>query len=155
MKKTLFVLAALAAVFIGFSACSNGSSDDNGGGGTPSVQQSDLYGAYWGSLEVKTPGEVHIKKMCIEIQENSVALHNNVMPFSYKVITFTDNKDGTWLIGCYNEGEDTTKPSTHVRVTVDTTKSPFSCKPYIVPMAGFTDCGDCIKGKPYDNEFIG
>lgn len=36
MKKTLFVLAALAAVFIGFSACSNGSSDDNGGG-TPEV----------------------------------------------------------------------------------------------------------------------
>ena len=50
MKKTLFVLAALAAVFIGFSACSNGSSDDNN---TPTVvQESDLYGTYWGYLEV-------------------------------------------------------------------------------------------------------
>ena len=152
MKKILFILAALAAVLVGFSGCSNGSSDDN----TPTVvQQSDLYGAYWGSLEVKVEDEVHIKKMCIEIQENSVALHNNVMPFSYKVITFTDNKDGTWLVGCYSEGEDTTQPTTHVRITVDTTKSPFSCKPYIVPMAGFTDCGDCIKGKPYNHEFIG
>ena len=35
MKKTLFVLAALAAVFIGFSACSNGSSDDN----TPTAKE--------------------------------------------------------------------------------------------------------------------
>nr|WP_180487393.1 hypothetical protein [Treponema socranskii] len=153
MKKILFVLTALAAVLIGFSACSNGSSDDNGGGGTPSVQQSDLYGAYWGSLEVKASGEVHIKKMCIEIQENSVALHNNVMGFPYYVITFTDNKDGTWLVGCYNTGEDTSQPSKHVRITVDTTKLPFSCKPYVVPMGDFTKFSDCIKGKPYNNEF--
>ena len=151
MKKTLFVLAALAAVLIGFGACSNGSSDDNN---TPTVvQQSDLYGAYWGSLEVKTPDEVHIKKMCIEIQENSVALHNNVMPFSYKVITFTDNKDGTWLVGCYDKGEDTSQPSKHVQITVDTTKLPFSCKPYVVPMGDFTKFGDCIKGEPYDGRF--
>ena len=33
MKKILFVLAALTAVGIGFTACSNGSSDNNGGGG--------------------------------------------------------------------------------------------------------------------------
>ena len=36
MKKTLFVLAALAAVLVGFSACSNGSSDDNN---TPTAKE--------------------------------------------------------------------------------------------------------------------
>lgn len=152
MKKTLFILAALAAVLVGFGGCSNGSSDDN----TPTVKQSDLYGSYWGSLTVTVPPDVvKTEEMCIEIKKDFVALHNNVMPFSYKVITFTDNKDGTWLIGCYANGEDTTQPSTHVSVTVDITKNPFSCKPVIVPMAGFADPGDCIKGKPYNKEFKG
>ncbi|QTQ13796.1 hypothetical protein HRQ91_04610 [Treponema parvum] len=43
MKKYMFIAAALAAVLVGFSACSNGSSDNNtptipgGGSGTPEV----------------------------------------------------------------------------------------------------------------------
>ena len=38
MKKILFVLAALTAVGIGFTACSNGSSDNNGGGIKPAAK---------------------------------------------------------------------------------------------------------------------
>ena len=68
MKKTLFVLAALAAVLVGFGACSNGSSDDN----TPTVvQQSDLYGSYWGSLEVAGAKF----DMCMEIKKDFAGIH--------------------------------------------------------------------------------
>ena len=147
MKKTLFVLAALAAVLVGFSACSNGSSDDNN---TPTVvQQIDLYGSYWGSLEVAGAKF----DMCMEIKKDFAGIHSDEMGFSYYVITFTDNKDGTWLVGCYEKGEDTSQPSKHVQITVDTTKLPFSCKPYVVPMGDFTKFGDCIKGEPYDGRF--
>ena len=147
MKKTLFVLAALAAVLIGFSACSNGSSDDNN---TPTVvQQSDLYGSYWGSLEVAGAKF----DMCMEIKKDFAGIHSDEMGFPYHVITFTDNKNGTWLVGCYDKGEDTSQPSKHVQITVDTTKLPFSCKPYVVPMGDFTKFGDCIKGEPYDGRF--
>ncbi|WP_315329744.1 hypothetical protein [Treponema socranskii] len=147
MKKTLFVLAALAAVLVGFSACSNGSSDDNN---TPTVvQQSDLYGSYWGSLEVAGAKF----DMCMEIKKDFAGIHSDEMGFPYHVITFTDNKNGTWLVGCYDKGEDTSQPSKHVQITVDTTKLPFSCKPYVVPMGDFTKFGDCIKGEPYDGRF--
>ena len=146
MKKTLFVLAALAAVLIGFSACSNGSSDDN----TPTVvQESDLYGSYWGSLEVAGAKF----DMCMEIKKDFAGIYSDEMGFPYHVITFTDNKNGTWLVGCYDKGEDTSQPSKHVQITVDTTKLPFSCKPYVVPMGDFTKFGDCIKGEPYDGRF--
>ena len=147
MKKTLFVLAALAAVLVGFSACSNGSSDDNN---TPTVvQQIDLYGSYWGSLEVAGAKF----DMCMEIKKDFAGIHSDEMGFPYHVITFTDNKNGTWLVGCYDKGEDTSQPSKHVQITVDTTKLPFSCKPYVVPMGDFTKFGDCIKGEPYDGRF--
>jgi len=147
MKKTLFVLAALAAVLVGFGACSNGSSDDNN---TPTVvQQSDLYGSYWGSLEVAGAKF----DMCMEIKKDFAGIHSDEMGFPYHVITFTDNKNGTWLVGCYDKGEDTSQPSKHVQITVDTTKLPFSCKPYVVPMGDFTKFGDCIKGEPYDGRF--
>ena len=147
MRKTLFVLAALAAVLVGFSACSNGSSDDNN---TPTVvQQSDLYGSYWGSLEVAGAKF----DMCMEIKKDFAGIHSDEMGFPYHVITFTDNKNGTWLVGCYDKGEDTSQPSKHVQITVDTTKLPFSCKPYVVPMGDFTKFGDCIKGEPYDGRF--
>ena len=149
MKKTLFVLTVLVIALVGFAGCSNGSSDDNGGGGTPSVQQSDLYGTYWGYLEV-SGGKFD---MCMEIKKDFAGIHSDQMGFPYHVITFTDNKNGTWLVGCYNTGEDTSQPSKHVRITVDTTKNPFSCKPYVVPMGDFTKFSDCIKGKPYNNEF--
>ena len=147
MKKTLFVLAALAAVLVGFSACSNGSSDDNN---TPTVvQQIDLYGSYWGSLSVAGAKF----DMCMEIKKDFAGIHSDEMGFPYHVITFTDNKNGTWLVGCYDKGEDTSQPSKHVQITVDTTKLPFSCKPYVVPMGDFTKFGDCIKGEPYDGRF--
>ena len=146
MKKILFILAALAAVLVGFSGCSNGSSDDN----TPTVvQQSDLYGSYWGSLEVAGAKF----DMCMEIKKDFAGIHSDEMGFPYHVITFTDNKNGTWLVGCYDKGEDTSQPSKHVQITVDTTKLPFSCKPYVVPMGDFTKFGDCIKGEPYDGRF--
>ena len=146
MKKTLFVLAALAAVLVGLGACSNGSSDDN----TPTVvQESDLYGSYWGSLEVAGAKF----EMCMEIKKDFAGIHSDEMGFPYHVITFTDNKNGTWLVGCYDKGEDTSQPSKHVQITVDTTKLPFSCKPYVVPMGDFTKFGDCIKGEPYDGRF--
>ena len=45
MKKILFVLAALTAVGIGFTACSNGSSDNNGGGGIKPAAQTYKVGA--------------------------------------------------------------------------------------------------------------
>ena len=146
MKKTLFVLAALVIALVGFAGCSNGSSDDN----TPTVvQESDLYGSYWGSLEVAGAKF----DMCMEIKKDFAGIHSDEMGFPYHVITFTDNKNGTWLVGCYDKGEDTSQPSKHVQITVDTTKLPFSCKPYVVPMGDFTKFGDCIKGEPYDGRF--
>ncbi|MBC6720748.1 hypothetical protein [Treponema sp. Marseille-Q4130] len=45
MKKILFVLAALTAVGIGFTACSNGSSDNNGGGGIKPAAKTYKVGA--------------------------------------------------------------------------------------------------------------
>lgn len=153
MKKMFLVMAALAAVFIGFVSCNqpNSSNTGNGGGGnTPTVvQERDVYGSYWGSLEVAGAKF----DMCMEIKKDFASIHSDEMGYSYDVITFTDNKDGTWLVGCYSKGEDTTKPSKHVRITVNTKKKPFSCKPYIVPMGDFTKFSDCIKGKPYDGSF--
>ena len=152
MKKMFFVMAALTAVCIGFAGCNqpNSSKPNNGGSNTPTVvQERDVYGSYWGSLEVAGAKF----DMCMEIKKDFASIHSDEMGYSYDVITFTDNKDGTWLVGCYSKGEDTTKPSKHVRITVNTKKKPFSCKPYIVPMGDFTKFSDCIKGKPYDGSF--
>ena len=113
------------------------------------TKEEDLYGTYWGYLEV-SGGKFD---MCMEIKKDFAGIHSDQMGFPYYVITFTDNKDGTWLVGCYDKGEDTSQPSKHVRITVDTTKLPFSCKPYVVPMGDFTKFGDCIKGEPYDGRF--
>ena len=148
MKKTLFVLAALAAVFIGFSACSNGSSDDNGGGGAPSDQHSDLYGSYWGTLTMPGAGTF---PLCLVIEADKVALHSDVMGMPYTLVTYKDEGNGTWTIGCYGDGEDTSKPTTHTTVSVDTKASPFIAKATIIPMKCTT--APLKKGKAYNNEY--
>ena len=149
MRKTLFVLAALAAVLVGFSACSNGSSDDNGGGGgTPSVQQSDLYGSYWGTLTMSGFGTF---PLCLVIEADKVALHSDVMGMPYTLVTYKDEGNGTWTIGCYGDGEDTSKPTTHTTVSVDTKASPFIAKATIIPMKCTT--APLKKGKAYNNEY--
>ena len=152
MRKTLFVIAALASVFIGFSSCSNGSSDDKGGGKVPvpSVQQSDLYGSYWGSLSMKN-GQVF--PMCLVIEADKVALHSDMMGMEYPLLTWKDEGDGTWTINCYNAAEDTSKPTTHTTVSVDTKTSPFSAKATIIPMQQMIKSMHLTKGKAYNNEY--
>ncbi|ERF59505.1 putative lipoprotein [Treponema socranskii subsp. socranskii VPI DR56BR1116 = ATCC 35536] len=147
MKKTLFVLAALAVVLIGFSACSNGSSDDNGGGGAPSDQHSDLYGSYWGTLTMVGKDF----PLCLVIEADKVALHSDVMGMAYPLVTYKDEGNGTWTISCYDKGEDTTKPTTHTTVSVDTKASPFIAKATIIPMSCTT--APLKKGKAYNNEY--
>ena len=240
MKKTVFVLAALAAVLVGFSACSNGSSDDNtptakeytvtfsvdgengeltaavdgkaitssarvregktvkftakakagyavntwtiAGGAfeadtgkdgsdtasvkvsanitvkvsfkaappVPSVQQSDLYGSYWGTLSMKNGKDF---PMCLVIEAEKVALHSDTMGMEYPLLTWKDEGDGTWTIGCYDKGEDTTKPTKHTTVSVDTKTSPFSAKATIIPMQTMIKSMHLTKGKAYNNEY--
>ena len=237
MKKTVFVLAALATVLIGFSACSNGSSDDNtptakeytvtfgvdgengeltaavdgkaitssarvregktvkftakakagyavntwtiAGGAfeadtgkdgsdtasvkvdtditvkvsfkaaapVPSVQQSDLYGSYWGSLTMMGKDF----PLCLVIEADKVALHSDVMGMEYPLVKYKDEGNGTWTIGCYDDGEDTTKPTTHTTVSVDTKASPFIAKATIIPM--HVTSAPLKKGKAYNNEY--
>ena len=237
MKKTVFVLAALAAVLIGFSACSNGSSDDNtptakeytvtfgvdgengeltaavdgkaitssarvregktvkftakakagyavntwtiAGGAfevdtgkdgndtasvkvgaditvkvsfkaaapVPSVQQSDLYGSYWGTLTMMGKDF----PLCLVIEADKVALHSDVMGMAYPLVTYKDEGNGTWTIGCYADGEDTSKPTTHTTVSVDTKASPFIAKATIIPM--HVTSAPLKKGKAYNNEY--
>ena len=149
MKKTLFVIAALASVFIGFSSCSNGSSDDKGGGKVPvpAAQQSDLYGSYWGSLTMMGKDF----PLCLVIEADKVALHSDVMGMEYPLLTWKDEGDGTWTINCYNAAEDTSKPTTHTTVSVDTKASPFIAKATIIPM--HVTSAPLKKGKAYNNEY--
>lgn len=156
MKKIFFTAAVLAAICIGFTGCAQPNSPNPGngvgGGNTPTVpsaNQSDLYGSYWGTLSF---GGAPDLPLCIVIKADSVVLHSNIMGFTYPLVTYKDEGNGTWTINCYHAGADTTNPDkVRVRVVVDTKTSPFSCKATIVPMNATTK--PCIKGKDYNGEY--
>ena len=114
----------------------------------PSVQQSDLYGSYWGTLTMTGVGTF---PMCLVIEADKVALHSDVMGMPYTLVTYKDEGNGTWTIGCYADGEDTSKPTTHTTVSVDTKTSPFSAKATIIPMHATS--APLKKGKAYNNEY--
>lgn len=156
MKKIFLVMTALAAVLIGFAGCDQPGNPKaktgNGGSNTPiisSVPQNELYGSYWGKANVAGASY----EMCIVVKADRVELHSDMMGFTYEVVTYKDEGNGIWAVGCYHKGEDTSKLSTHVRLKIDTTKKPFSCKPNIIPMGPITQFKYCNKGSDYDGRY--
>lgn len=156
MKKVFFVTAVLTAVIIGLTGCDQPGNpkakSGDGGGNTsivPSVSQSELYGSYWG--QAKVAGEKY--DMCIVVKADKAELHSDMMGFTYEVVTYKDEGNGRWAVGCYHKGEDTSKPSTHVRLKINTTKTPFSCKPNIIPMGAIAQFLYCNKGEDYDGRY--
>ena len=150
MKKlyTLCFCALLAAGTV-FVSCKNETKEV-----VEKVDRSkDLYGNYWGHLFV---GAVKAE-MCLVINDKGAVLHSKEMTFAYPLLTFKDLGDGKWLINCYNAGEEdlakNNVPSRHVRLLADTTISPFTCDPYIIPMGAFTDFLPLTKGKAYNGEY--
>ena len=150
MKKlyTLCVCTLLAgAVFL---SCNNSVSPE-----TP--QQADnkekLYGSYWGHLFV---GSIKAD-MCLVVEADKIDLNSTFMSFSYPLISYKDVGNGKWLVNCYSEGEEkemkNNEPSTHVRLLFDTTSTPFTCEPNIIPMAGIADFLPVVKGKAYEDEY--
>lgn len=143
MKKVFFVMAVLTAVIFGFTGC------DQPGNPKAVVEQKDLYGSYWGKASVADVSH----DMCIVVKADRVELHSDIMGFPYDVVTYKDEGKGIWAVGCYKAGEDTSKPSTHVRLKIDTTKTPFSCKPNIIPMGAIAQFLYCNKGEDYDGRY--
>lgn len=145
IKKSIFlcVYAAFIAAIL-FAGCAD--SDD-----TDDIPPEELFGSYWGTMEVF--GQSH--DMCLVIRQNSVAIHSDKMGRSYPLIKYTDKKDGTWLVSCYNARENKRKPSTHMTVTVNASANPMTCKVWINFMSnlGLIKFPDCQKGADYDSRF--
>lgn len=111
----------------------------------------ELLGSYWGTMEVF--GKSY--DMCLVIEKNSVAIHSDKRGRSYPLIKYTDKKDGTWLVSCYNAKENKKKPVPRMTVTINLAENPASCKVWIHFMsdAGFMKFPDCRKGEDYDDRF--
>ena len=75
----------------------------------------ELLGSYWGTMEVF--GKSY--DMCLVIEKNSVAIHSDKRGRSYPLIKYTDKKDGTWLVSCYNAKENKKKPVPRMTVTIN------------------------------------
>ena len=147
MKKvyTFCVCVLLAAAGTMFVSCNNASSSDD-------LSKEDLYGSYWGHLFV---GPLKAD-MCLVIQADKVDLNSTFMSFSYPLISYKDVGDGRWVVQCYSEGEEkemqNNEPSTHVRLLFDTTSTPFTCEPNIIPMS-FASFLPLKKGRVYEGEY--
>ena len=148
MKKlyTFCVCALLAAAGTVFLSCNNAPSSDD-------LTKEDLYGSYWGHLFV---GSINAD-MCLVVQADKIDLNSTFMSFSYPLISYKDVGNGKWLVNCYSEGEEkemkNNELSTHVRLLFDTTSTPFTCEPNIIPMAGIADFLPVVKGRPYEGEY--
>ena len=148
MKKlyTFCVCALLAAAGTVFLSCNNAPSSDD-------LTKEDLYGSYWGHLFV---GSIKAD-MCLVVEADKIDLNSTFMSFSYPLISYKDVGNGKWLVNCYSEGEEkemkNNEPSTHVRLLFDTTSTPFTCEPNIIPMAGIADFLPVVKGRPYEGEY--
>ncbi|UTC66174.1 MULTISPECIES: hypothetical protein [unclassified Treponema] len=157
MRKVFFVMTVLAVIFIGFTSCSqpiqsappavNGESDKS----TPPpavpkvIEQKELYGSYWGDMQV---GPLK-PEMCIVLKADKIELHSNIMGKDFPFLIFKDEGNGIWTVNCYDDQKNKdNKPN--VRLTIDTTKKPFSCKAWIEKMG--TE-GNCVKGKNYNNDY--
>lgn len=148
MKKlyTFCVCALLAAAGTVFLSCNNAPSSDD-------LTKEDLYGSYWGHLFV---GPINAD-MCLVVQADKIDVNSTAMSFSYPLISYKDVGDGKWLVNCYSKGEEekmkNNEPSMHVRLLFDTTSTPFTCEPNIIPMAGIADFLPVVKGRPYEGEY--
>ncbi len=146
-KKCMYALMILGITAF-FTACTNFAEPKKSKSEpTPEI----VRGSYWGRFKIGTTQH----NGCLVIKETSLELHSNMMGKVYPLLKCIDNKDGTWTISCYLEGEDTSEPTTHTIVTVNTAVTPHTCKPDVIPMRGVAGGGftDHIKGAPYNNEF--
>ena len=143
-KTTEPYTANVAIAAMGTLSCTKGVDYDG-----RFTKQTDLYGSYWGRASVA--GAYH--DMCIVVKADGAEVHSDMMGFAYEVVTYENEGNGIWMVGCYHTGDDTTKPSTHVRIRINTKTLPFSCKPNIIPMGAIAQFLNCTKGKPYNNEY--
>ena len=134
----------MCAVFIAaailFTGC--GITDDAG-----DVPVPELFGSYWGTVNV-----FGSHNMCLVIRQNSVSIHSDIMGRTYPNIKYTNNGNGTWLVSCYNAGENKRLAIPRLTAVVNLTVTPAVCKPKITAMP-FANFSDCLKGIDYDGRF--
>ena len=91
--------------------------------------------------------------MCLVVNADGIALKSTMMAQGYSVVKYTKNEDGTFLAQCYNEGEDTSKDTTHVTVTFTISDDSATCVPCIVPMQSIATFATCTRGNAYNGEY--
>lgn len=108
IKKISYVCMCtiLSVGILAFSACSNNAAPTPPANNTPSKPEKpkpqqpapdvDIYGEYKGTFNASPVSFV--------LSKTHAKFYSQVMSPEYSNITFTDKKDGKWLIECYDDG---------------------------------------------------
>lgn len=111
------------------------------------VVESDLYGAYWGTLVFAGTHE-----MCLDIRENTITFHSNIMGIEYTNIAYTQGTDGIWRFATYADNDPTQSGAARCTgVFTISGDGTATCVATIVPMSATTDT--LTRGNGYNNEY--
>ena len=69
---------------------------------------------------------------------------------TYPRIKYTNNGNGTWLVSCYNAGENRRIATPRLIVHINLAAAPAVCKPKMTGFMSFANFSDCPKGNDYD-----
>ena len=140
IKKISYVCMCtiLSVGILAFSACSNNAAPTPPANNTPSKPEKpkpqqpapdvDIYGEYKGTFNASPVSFV--------LSKTHAKFYSQVMSPEYSNITFTDKKDGKWLIECYDDGAAHTPQNLKVDALINTKKNPYTAVITIHGMGG-------------------
>ena len=109
----------------------------------PDVEQSSLYGSYWGKLNFGS-----LFDMCLVVSSERITLASSAMTHHYDDFTFEKSEKNKWTATCWqNEGH----TAVSVSVDFDTSVTPYQAVATIVPMSASSEV--LTMGKEYNDEF--
>ncbi len=138
MKKIFLTIAALAAIFFGFTSCANNDDDESSSSEKPA-------GTFWGSLTVYGTSY----DCALEVTDSSVNLYSTMMSYSYENNVWKENDSGTYTVYCFSsdaDTSDTSKASLSVNFSSDTDAT------FTITKMSITS-GTLTKGDDYSYEY--
>ncbi len=150
MKKIFLTIAALAAIFFGFTSCASNDDDNDSSSSSSSANASTdssqkPLGTFWGSLTVYTASY----DCALEVTESAVNLYSTVMSYSYTNNVWQENDSGSYTIYCFSDGTDTSDTSS---ASISVNFSSDTSATFTVVKMSLTS-GILTKGDDYSYEY--
>ncbi len=153
MKKIFLTIAALAAIFFGFTSCASNDDDNDSSSSVSSESSANAStdssekpsGTFWGSLTVYGASY----DCALEVTETSVNLYSTMMSYFYTNNVWQENDSGSYTIYCFADGADTSDTSS-ASLSVDFSSD--TAATFTVVKMSVTS-GTLTKGADYSYEY--